>query len=360
MTNPDNARLLTDERTLLDAEGNLAREEQRLWQRLEALLSTPDDPRRSSLAARLLRVEKLPDAPPAEVARARTLVTDAPAAPVLASGERAGAVQARRVALQSRQLAFEALTAALTRFEAARVAQGRQLDEAEKLLSALEENARRAEAERQAQEAARQAALKAAEEAARQEQAQKTVAELPALDPVITAPGVPTFDAARTMPAVPALDPASSPAVVPAPTAAMRAAPAVSAPPAPATPGAKKRVSRRRRVRLAPPPKKLDVEVATYGEDTFYTGWNRTISDGGLFVVSLETLPLGHELDVEIQLEGQTIKSRGKVQFNRRDNLANPECQSGAGIKLLNLSRDQAATIESFFTQRPPLFFVQP
>lgn len=373
MTHPDNARLLADEHSLLEAETSLAREEQRLWQRLEASVSGTDAPRRDALAARLSRLEKLPDASPAEVARARSLVQAAPAAPTPATGERAGAVQARRAALQSREAALKALTASVTQLEAARAAHARQLDEAEALLTGIEESARRAEADRKAQEAARRAAQVAADKAARQaaEEAArtKTAPELPAVDPLTTVPGAPAFDAMKTTPGMPALEltqssspalsvPPPRPAAAPAPTAAMPVA-VSTATPAPAK-AVKRKSSRRRRVRLAPPPKKLDVEVATYGEDTFYTGWNGSISDGGLFVVSLETLPPGHELDVELVVEGKTIKSRGRVEFNRRDNLANPECQSGAGIKLLNLSRDHAATIESFFEQRPPLFFVQP
>jgi hypothetical protein len=100
------------------------------------------------------------------------------------------------------------------------------------------------------------------------------------------------------------------------------------------------------------------VEVATYGPATFYTGFDSTIASGGLFVESLETLPKGHELDVEIHLEGRTISARARVEWQRLDNMANPECTSGAGLKLLNLNREGASAIESFFQQRAPLFYL--
>ncbi len=118
-----------------------------------------------------------------------------------------------------------------------------------------------------------------------------------------------------------------------------------------------KKVSRRRRVRVAPPPKKIDVEVAEYGENNFYTGFDPRIASGGLFVATLETLPAGYELDVEIDLAGKPIKTRARVEFTRADNPANPECVQGAGMKLLNLTGDSVAAIESFFGKRTPMFY---
>lgn len=361
MTNPDNARTLTDERTVLEAETNLARDEQKLWQRLEQALSDAHERRAEQLSGRLASLEQLPDAPAAELTRAKALVEAGRAVdPVPAQAERAAAVSARRGALQARELAAKALTAALAQVESARAARGRDLDALEGVLQRIEAGAREAEskrlaareAERQREEAARkEAARLAAEEAARVEKARKAV---PVDDPMTTVPGVPAFspDTAKTSPAMPAMAPATQPAMraVTAPSPTVSVSPAAGG----------RKTSRRRRVRHAPPPRKLQVEVAEYGDDTFYTGWNRSISDGGLFVVSLETLPPGHELDVEIHLQGKTIKSRGQVAFNRQDNMANPECQSGAGIKLLNLSKDNASVIESFFAERPPMFFVQP
>src|SRR5690606_6453510 len=140
--------------------------------RLEAAPSGADRQRQASLASRLSTLEKRPEAPPAEVTRARALVQDAALPQVLAPGERASALHARRAALQTRELAVKALTAALAQQEANRA---RQLDELDGLLASLEEGVRRAEAERQA--AARRAAEEAAAQAARAAQAQQAAAE---------------------------------------------------------------------------------------------------------------------------------------------------------------------------------------
>ena len=118
-----------------------------------------------------------------------------------------------------------------------------------------------------------------------------------------------------------------------------------------------KKVSKRRRVKLAPPPKSMTVDVAAWGENNFYAGFDLSIDNGGLFIASLETLPVGHELDLEIQLEGKKLNTRGKVEWIRLDNLANPECTQGAGFKLLGLNGDAKKAIESFFAKRAPNFY---
>jgi hypothetical protein len=102
----------------------------------------------------------------------------------------------------------------------------------------------------------------------------------------------------------------------------------------------------------------MEIDVAIWGDNTFYTGFDSKISGGGLFVTSLETLPAGHELDLSIALEGRKIQTRGRVEFTRIDNMVNPECIPGAGIKLLDLQPDAAGMIEAFFRKRPPLFMV--
>lgn len=117
-----------------------------------------------------------------------------------------------------------------------------------------------------------------------------------------------------------------------------------------------RKVSKRRRVKLAPPPKSMSVDVGTWGENNFYAGFDLSIDNGGLFVASLETLPVGHELELEIALEGKVIKTRARVEWIRLDNLANPECTQGAGFKLTSLAPDAKKVIEAFFARRSPSF----
>jgi len=226
--------------------------------------------------------------------------------------------------------------------------------------------------------------------------------------PASTAPAVPAAKPASAPPApaaaapapAAAAKPASAPPAAPAPAPAPAAkpaapaaapAPAAAAKPAAPAPAAKageilqtvaempvmrdllkdkavaaavkeKRVSRRRRVKLAPPPKKMVVEVATYGENTFFAGFDNTIAGGGVFIATFENMVPGHEFDVELEVEGagRKIQTRGQVAWLRLDNLANPDCSPGAGVKLLGLKPDDAKVIETFFQKRAPMFFATP
>jgi hypothetical protein len=134
------------------------------------------------------------------------------------------------------------------------------------------------------------------------------------------------------------------------------AIPTVAAPAAAPAPAAK--AKRRRKVKLAPPPKSLSVEVGVDGPNTFYTGFEGTLESGGLLAVTLETMPVGHELELELVIGGKRHKSRARVEFVRVDNYANPDCMAGAGLKLLSLTPEGRAAIEALFTQRPPMFLV--
>lgn len=416
MTTPDNARLLANERAASESEEAIAREEQALWPTLEAALADDSSPRAEALVSRLSLLANSADAPASLVSRAQALATKPQAiGSVPAATERETALAARQAALRARQAALQSMARGVAELEGERASRVRELDELDSLLERIETETRQAESARAAAQeaAARLAAEQAAEEAARKKareqaaiearvaaeraQTQATSPSVPVFDPNMTAPEVPMFpatDEAKTVIEMPALSVASVPAPgstpeptraptpiahpaspLPAATASFSPAsfpPAAAATVLPDSPPAqapsasqqppaagRRRVSRRRRVKLAPPPRKLHVEVAEHGDDTFYTGWNESIADGGLFVVSLETLPPGHELDVEIEVAGKTIKSRGQVQFVRKDNISNPDCLSGAGIKLLDLSADNTSTIESFFAKRAPMFFVQ-
>lgn len=385
MVNPENTRLIADERAALEAETVLAREEQKLWQRLEATLADALDKRTQGLAGRIAQLEQAGAANP-DLQKAKA-ITQAGAGPdpVVAQGERAAALSARKGALQAREAAVKALQGAVGALEGLKAGRAKELDQAEQLLGQFESSQKKAaeqkkkdeaEAAKKAQEAAkkadddRRAAEKAAAKAAAAFEETKTVPEMaPIAIPASaqktdqakvelkTEPGfrVDAVDLTKTDPGVPPVKAAgkSEPSKAPVGTA-----PSLAKVPATATPAdGVKKVSKRRRVKLAPPPKRLEVDVAVYGENNFYTGFDQTISTGGLFVQSLETLPAGHELEIEIHLEERRIATRGRVEWTRVDNLANPECTQGAGVKLLNLTRDNATVIESFFQKRQPLFY---
>jgi Tfp pilus assembly protein PilZ len=351
MANTENTRLLNEEKQAAQAEAGLNAQEQGLWQRLEAAQEDASLAlRANSMLSRLAALEaagiKTPD-----FAKARNVLQAALSAePPIAAPERTSAIAVRRASVQAREIATRQLAQALAQLESARGSQKRDLETIDTFLQSAE----RAHSQRQSRE-------KEAKEASEQRSAAATemmaAPDLSAPPPRAPAPVAPP-------PAAPASPPPAARSVSAPPPPAPKPAPVPAPPPSPMMSGELsmttntriRKLSRRRRVRLAPPPKKLDVEVAVYGDNTFYTGFDNRIATGGLFVSTLETLPAGHELDLAIDLEGKKISTRGKVEFTRIDNTANPECTQGAGIKLLNLPPDAASAIESFFQKRQPLF----
>jgi hypothetical protein len=348
MRNPENDRALADERGAAQAEAQRSAEEQPLWQRASTVDTDPDEATVEGLLARLAAIEAAGYQSP-DLGRARAVLEGALSAdPALAQVERSQAISLRRAAVQAREQALRALTQAVEQAEAKRAAQQKDIGAIEGYLTKFE----RRGASSAPAAAPTQAAAKPVAAAAPTQAVAKPVA--PAAPPPPAPPPKP-LAAALSFPSAPPSVPGPAmpaPGFQPMP-AASQAAPADKPE---LTVNTLRRLSKRRRVRVAPPPKKLEVEVAVYGENNFYTGFDNKIASGGLFVASLETLPAGHELDLIIDLEGKEIRTRGRVEFPRVDNNANPECTPGAGIKLLNLPPDAVKAVEAFFQERPPIF----
>jgi len=348
MSNAENARLTADERALADAEGQIAREEAEAARRLDQYSPAADVARGKTLAARIdALVQAGAVAPDLETARGIALTSfDGP----VAVPERTQALNARRAALAARQAALQGVVHRIAEVENHRAS----LDAVEHFVQSFE------------------AALKEAHEQARQAEAatRATAAAPPPPAPVAAVPAKPAAPAPSVAPppSAPAKVEAKAPVATPAaktpePKAAAPKAPEPKAAPAKAASGPEKppakHVSRRRKVKLPPPPKKMQVEVAEYGDNNFFAGFDNRIATGGLFISSLENLPPNHEFDLEIELSGKKLATRARVEFSRADNPASPECSPGAGVKLLNLSNDQAAVIEAFFAKRQPMFHGQ-
>jgi uncharacterized protein (TIGR02266 family) len=125
-----------------------------------------------------------------------------------------------------------------------------------------------------------------------------------------------------------------------------------SAPPAPepessfeAAPGAEKRVAPR-----AP----LEVDVSLYSESQFFAGLTEDVSEGGLFIATYETRPLGSHLDLALTLPtGYTIRTLGVVRWLRELSESSP----GMGIQFAALSPADLAAIRTFIKHRPPMLW---
>jgi uncharacterized protein (TIGR02266 family) len=194
--------------------------------------------------------------------------------------------------------------------------------------------------------AAREAAVRARREtntavraqlAAAKQQLQKMTSQLLADEQAIAA-------------ALAAPPPQAAPAPVPPPPPARAVVPSAAAVMAEA-PAAKKPQRASARV-------KMQAAVDFNSDDNFYAGFSANISDGGLFVATVNLLPLGTEVDLSFTLpSGQRIEAKGKVSWVREVNDKIPDSFPGMGVQFIGLAPAAHAAIGQFLAQRDPLFY---
>ncbi len=143
-----------------------------------------------------------------------------------------------------------------------------------------------------------------------------------------------------------------------------RAQAAVTAPPqvvaAPATSAAPPRASRaipdhpdRVKPRLA-----CEVDIGFQSESNFFTGFSEDISEGGLFISTYDFKGIGASIDVNFTLpSGHTVMAVGVVRWVREINPLDASQLPGMGIQFTKLLPEDKKAIETYLSQRAPLFY---
>ncbi len=164
-------------------------------------------------------------------------------------------------------------------------------------------------------------------------QLQKLASQLVADEKAVSA----SLARAKSSPVAP---PPSPPRAVPNPAAVMATAPAAKKP-------------QRSSARV-----KMQAAVDFTSDNNFFAGFSANISDGGLFIATVNLLPLGTEVDVSFSLpSGERIEARGVVQWVREVNDQLPDAFPGMGVQFAQLHPSAHEAIAQFLAQRDPLFF---
>jgi uncharacterized protein (TIGR02266 family) len=104
---------------------------------------------------------------------------------------------------------------------------------------------------------------------------------------------------------------------------------------------------------------RVDVRVGLETHDNFYSGFARDLSDGGLFVATFDTLPVGSAVDVGFELpDGTRVEARARVRWVRELTEATGDAWPGMGLAFESVPAAAAAAIERFMETREPIFFV--
>jgi uncharacterized protein (TIGR02266 family) len=106
----------------------------------------------------------------------------------------------------------------------------------------------------------------------------------------------------------------------------------------------------------------IAVEVTAQSETHFYTGFSQNISEGGLFIATYDTRPVGERFPVEFTLPTASAPLRcmaevAWVREYREGADLTGDSVPGMGLRFIGLGDDSRAQIAAFLEQREPLFF---
>ncbi|MBN2496521.1 MAG: PilZ domain-containing protein [Deltaproteobacteria bacterium] len=110
--------------------------------------------------------------------------------------------------------------------------------------------------------------------------------------------------------------------------------------------------------RRTAPRASVAVDVSMHTEHNFYMGLTENLSEGGLFIATWDDLPVGTELDLELNLPAcPTIRSRVKVRWLREYTPYTEDMAAGVGVQFLALSESDRAAIRQFIVERDPVLY---
>ncbi len=102
----------------------------------------------------------------------------------------------------------------------------------------------------------------------------------------------------------------------------------------------------------------LCAEISMGSDSNFFTGFTNDISEGGVFVATVNLLPIGTQIDLSFSLPGgPKIDGKGEVRWLREFDEKNPETFPGMGIRFLDIPAPSVEAIHAFAQHREPLFF---
>ncbi|MCP3102528.1 TIGR02266 family protein [Myxococcus sp. K15C18031901] len=288
------------EAELARAESELAAQEARLAEQVSRALAeaTTLSTRLDTTRAALARAHREPDAGPDVGEQASRL--QAATLPTLdVEGARTRALEAREKALEARRHAGLEAQAALRTHQEQLAKLARAVTDAEAAL-------------------ARQGEASAAKARAKEDAARARQAELARAAAAAKAQG-------QTLPGAPTVRPAVSPD------------------------GSEARRNGRVRMHTA-----IDMR----SDSNFFTGFSMDISEGGVFIATVDAPPRGTQVELDFTLPGgRPMKVTGVVRWVREANPKTPELMPGVGVQFTGLPHEVASAIGSFVTTREPLFY---
>jgi uncharacterized protein (TIGR02266 family) len=103
---------------------------------------------------------------------------------------------------------------------------------------------------------------------------------------------------------------------------------------------------------------RMHTSIDMRSDSNFFTGFSMDISEGGVFIATVEPVPRGTQVELDFTLPGgRPMKVTGVVRWVRESNSRTPELMPGVGVQFTGLPPEVANAITSFVTTRDPMFF---
>jgi uncharacterized protein (TIGR02266 family) len=100
----------------------------------------------------------------------------------------------------------------------------------------------------------------------------------------------------------------------------------------------------------------VHVQVGLQTEHNFYQGLSENLSEGGLFIATHQTMPIGTKIALNFALPSveEPLKLEGEVRWVRDSSGSN---MPGMGIRFVDLSEETTNLIKDFIRIREPEFY---
>ncbi|WP_164010756.1 TIGR02266 family protein [Pyxidicoccus trucidator] len=103
---------------------------------------------------------------------------------------------------------------------------------------------------------------------------------------------------------------------------------------------------------------RMHTSIDMRSDSNFFTGFSMDISEGGVFIATVEPVARGTQVELDFTLPGgRPMKVTGVVRWVRESNARTPELMPGVGVQFTGLAHEVANAITSFVTTRDPMFF---
>ena len=102
----------------------------------------------------------------------------------------------------------------------------------------------------------------------------------------------------------------------------------------------------------------IEADIGFQSDSNFFTGFSEDISAGGVFIATFEILAIGSILQVNFTMpDGYLISTPGIVRWVREYNELAEDAEPGMGIQFDGLAENDKTIIESYLSQREPIFY---